>query len=92
MTPHPPTEVSSPVTSTTLDDEAPELSAKELAVRVGRSTYWVKENARRGRIPHVRLGARKPDQRDVRPIYFTEEQAQAVERFVNRVEIVPADL
>lgn len=92
MTPHPPVEVSTPVTSATLDNPTPELSAKELAARVGRSTYWVKENVRRGRIPHLRLGERQEGKRDVRPIYFTEEQAQAVERFINRVEYVPADL
>lgn len=92
MTPHPPMEVSNPVTSTTLADATPELSAKELAARVGRSTYWVKENARRGRIPHLRLGERQEGKRDVRPIYFTEEQARQVEAWVNRVEYVPADL
>lgn len=91
MTQHTPMEVSTPVTSTTLDDAEPELSAKELAARVGRSTYWVKENARRGRIPHVRLGPRK-EGRDVRPIYFTEQQAQEIEGLVHRVEFMPADL
>lgn len=92
MTPHPPTEVFTPVTSQALDEGPPELSAKELGVRVGRSTYWVKENARRGRIPHVRLGEKQEGQRDVRPIYFTEAQARRVEAMINRVEYVPADL
>ena len=92
MTPHPPTEVPNPATSTTLDNATPELSARELGLRVGRSTYWVKENARRGRIPHVRLGERQEGKRDVRPIYFTEAQAREIEGMVHRVEFVPADL
>jgi len=32
------------------------LSPEEVAETLGTSTWWVREQARRGRIPHLRLG------------------------------------
>ena len=32
------------------------LSPEEVAKALGTSTWWVREQARRGRIPHLRLG------------------------------------
>ena len=37
-------------------DKLETLSPEEVAAAIGASPWWVREQARRGRIPHLRLG------------------------------------
>lgn len=71
------------------------ITAEQLAARVARSRWWVGDQARRGRIPHLRMGEPPPpNRRDTRPLLFTEQQAQQIEQSVQArsriVEYVPS--
>ncbi len=69
------------------------LTAAEFAQDVGRSEWWVKDQARRGLIKHYRKGEEPlPGRRDTRPMLFRKSQVREVARRINRVErIVPAE-
>lgn len=60
------------------------LSPEEVAQRLGTSAWWVREQARRGRIPHLRLGKQRirllPEHVDALVALFTVRGAQRQER------------
>ena len=87
-----PFNLSEAAVSGTQQEAEPKYTAVELARMVGRSRWWVVDQVQRGRIPHLRKGEPPEDgQRDVRPILFTEDQAQQVYRRVHHMELVPAE-
>ena len=53
------------------------LSPEDVATALGTSTWWVREQARRGRIPHLRLGKGRirllPEHVDALVALFTVE-------------------
>ncbi len=71
------------------------LTPAELGDRLGLSRRWVRELARQGRFPHVRVGTppHKPGGRDTRRICFTEEQAEQIANELRSlpVEVVPVE-
>lgn len=59
------------------------LSPEDVAETLGTSAWWVREQARRGRIPHLRLGKGRirllPEHVDALVALFTVEGAVAAE-------------
>jgi hypothetical protein len=55
-----------------MDSELATLSPEDVARTLGTSPWWVREQARRGRIPHLRLGRQR--------IRFLPEQIDALVR------------
>ena len=58
-----------------MDPEVTTLSPEEIALTLGTSSWWVREQARQGRVPHLRLGRRRirflPEHLDVLVKVFT---------------------
>ncbi len=76
-------------TATTLPSTSEYLTTHEVARRIDRSPWWVREMARHNRIAHYRKGERPPaGRRDVRPLVFTEEQVRAIEQRLHALELV----
>lgn len=72
-------------------EDSPQITVQQLAERVGYSRDWMLRMARKGLIPHVRVGRPPlPGRKDTRPVRFTAAQADEVEAMVRHVEYRPA--
>jgi hypothetical protein len=71
--------------------DAPTVTVKDLASRLGVSTWWVGERVRKNLIPHVRTGTPpQPGKRDTRAVSFTQAQADkiAADYEACRIEVI----
>ena len=69
------------------------LSPEDVAQRLGTSAWWVREQARRGRIPHLRLGKQRirllPEHVDALVALFTVQAPQLQQDVTPPLEPTP---